>query len=242
MERKNKKTLIIMLMILSMLVLGMGGYIVYDKVIKNTSAEKKDSNENNNENNINIDKNNENQNNNSNNNIDSNVNNNDKKVELQKGTYKNGEKTKEGFYNFGYGSFQVEGYTTISELDCTDSDGTGNCYLMGQKLYKFIDFNFLRIENPDFIKYMEQQEAITGSKKEDRRISLGCLEDLKLKYTVLTNDRVFDWIEEEFSINDTAKLLSSFKSNPIILEIDIPEQPAVSMGGCLGYHVKIISP
>ena len=50
-QKKNNKVLIVLLVIFGLIIIGLGGYVVYDKFISNTDVEEKDKGNNNNNNN-----------------------------------------------------------------------------------------------------------------------------------------------------------------------------------------------
>ena len=105
------------------------------------------------------------------------------------------------------GVVEVIGYTIIEKISDFDSE----------EEYDYVFFNILETKSNDFNKYLK---SISGNSfVRNNAIGLGCRLDNLIKY-YNSSDKLGDLKYFELSKNDSKKILSSTKSNPVRLRLE----------------------
>lgn len=198
--KKGRGSLITVIVILSLLVVSLGGYIVYDKFIANNDIK---NNDNESKNNDDVSSDNVSSDNVSRDEISSDT------IELQKGSFKI---TSTG--DNGYGTVFVKGYVTVEEeYDC----GDGDCEIdENTPKVNYVSFNILENENQDFNKYLTGLNG--NSFGGENSIGLGCITNNILSY--YNDSDIYGMKGYIKTITDTNKIMNSTIENPIVLELE----------------------
>lgn len=105
-----------------------------------------------------------------------------------------------------YGSFEAEGYTSISKLD--EAFCEENC-----KKYDYVFFTITRTENTNIFKYIN---SISGNSfVQDKSIGMGCVVDGQIKYTNSSDANGMK--EYAVSKDDTSAILASAANKIVVL-------------------------
>jgi len=147
MEIKNSKGIIILVVILAILVVGLGGFLVYDKILKDVSSQK-----------------------------DDNKGNNNPERTLEKGNFQFKENLSEGTVQVeGYVTTKQRCLDDILGEECDEDDPcVEECQNFDDR--PFVVFNVLRSGNSDFqayLKYLGENRGLENNKTFD----LGCIEN-----------------------------------------------------------------
>ena len=187
MEKENNN-LKIMLIIFIALSVVLGGFILYDKVLKE----------------------------------DNNISN---QIKNQNTKNENNDKFIDTFSliedkpYYGFGRVNVKGYTSIVQRKNCDDSYEG-CDLIPAEDY--IMFNIVETKNKDFLDYIKKSKG--NSFFDSDAIGIGCLKDNKISY-YNSADEFYDgssyYKSFELNINDTNKIMSATKENPILLNLEI---------------------
>jgi len=110
--------------------------------------------------------------------------------------------------NGEYGTFQAQGYADISKLD--EAWCETNC-----KQYDYVYFVILKTENTNLAGYFKQMHdnLFVGG----NRVGIGCLNNGKIEYYNPSDANPNG--QYTISARDTAKIIKSTKTEPIVLEI-----------------------
>ena len=216
MENKKPFTAVV-ITILIIAVLALGGFVIYDKFIKeepNTEEPGKNPDDNKPK----------------------------PPVQLQRGTFKKDIISGNDYY---YGTVQVEGYATIKTLkECHDeyiSDTMADCENVYS--YDYVFFNILRTENNDFERFV--QDRVNKFWMDNNAVGLGCMKNNVIEWNNYFDGDHLPGEETQLSLStsDTAKILNSTKSNPIILELEkLKMTEGIEVYGCYSDITKIRFP
>ena len=181
-----------LIIILSILVLGLGGYIFYDKLLRKTNNGTQELKNNDNK-------------------IEENNSNNETNID-------NSQNVQDSFNNNQYvGMTNISGYATVEKEkhsyyeDDNNCEYQNNCYEISH-----VYFHILDSKDKDFLEYSNEYKEPKLSDS-NNVIVLGCFIDNKVNY-VSFSDELKDQ-DLYLSENQTKKLLNSSKNNPINLQV-----------------------